>query len=255
MTIKTVYELLERCREKHGNFPPTDLYNEGWMLRLVLEWLSRHPGVGGPLAFAPSDRWYCEALLPTAFRPDFRGDPLSEARTHADGVIGDFQIGADRKGDLTALDGASRLLIVEAKMNSKLSSGVKNAPFFNQAARNVACLAEVMAAKKVRLTEGHDLGFFVLAPRAQIEAGVFRNQLDREHIRQTVQRRVAQYEGRNGDGFTKRKEWFETAFEPTLEMAKIQEIAWEEVLDMVADTDSAAGQELKAFYEDCKRFN
>ena len=39
---------------------------------------------------------------------------------------------------------ARQFVLLEAKLFNRLSSGVKNAPFFDQAARSVACMAEVL---------------------------------------------------------------------------------------------------------------
>ncbi|MCH7876577.1 MAG: hypothetical protein IH965_14945 [Gemmatimonadetes bacterium] len=38
-----------------------------------------------PFALMPRARWYSEALLPSQFLKRFRGDPLAEGWTHADG--------------------------------------------------------------------------------------------------------------------------------------------------------------------------
>jgi hypothetical protein len=92
MNMDRITALLQRCDCPKRNFPPTDLYNEGWMLRLVLDWLSVHPGINQDLAFSAADKCYSEALIPSAFLPRVRGDRFGEAWTHADGVIGDFAI-------------------------------------------------------------------------------------------------------------------------------------------------------------------
>jgi len=163
------------------------------MLRLVLDWLSSNPGVDHDLAFTTTDRWYSEALLPSAFLSRARGDKLAESWTHADGVIGDFAIGANREGDLSLVKGASRILVTEAKMFSKLSSRVKNASYFNQAARNVACIAEVICRAQVSPSSLEKIGFFVIAPESQINDGVFAEHMAPESIRSIVTRRVSEY--------------------------------------------------------------
>ena len=160
MIVDTIAMLLGRCDTPQKNFPSTDLYNEGWMLRLVLDWLSKNPNIEHDLSFCSSDSWYSEALLPSAFLARYRGDKLAESWTHADGVLGDFVIGANRDGDLTLIEGAKRILVTEAKMFSKLSSGVKNAGYFNQAARNVACIAEVIARTGKHPSSFDKIAFF-----------------------------------------------------------------------------------------------
>ena len=76
--------------------------------------------------------------LPSAFLPRFRGDPLAELHTNAYGVIGEFVVGSAGKSDLVLNENASHFVVLEAKIFSLLSKGVTHAPFFDQAARNVA---------------------------------------------------------------------------------------------------------------------
>src|SRR5579859_7149803 len=99
MTISRVCALLESLTTEQPHMPPTELYCEGWLLRIILDWYSTHQLSDDPLAFTESARWFSEALLPSAFRPRTRGDPLGESRSHADGVIGHFTIeGATKAG-------------------------------------------------------------------------------------------------------------------------------------------------------------
>ena len=192
--INRITKLLERSSSSERNFPPTDLYNEGWMLRLVLDWLSYNPGIEHELSFVSTDKWYSEALLPSAFLARFRGDSLAESWTHADGVIGDFVIGANREGDMTLVEGALRILVTESKMFSKLSSGVKNASYFNQAARNVACLAEAICRAQIIPSSLKNIGFFVIAPEQQIKKGIFARHITPNNILNKVSQRVAEYQ-------------------------------------------------------------
>lgn len=143
MVNERIAELLSMSVGPGRVFPPTELYNEGWMLRLVLDWFSRTPDCNYELRFLDGSGWYSEALLPSAFLSRKRGDVLAESWTHADGVVGHFSIGENGAGDLSLKDGATQFVVVEAKMFSKLSAGVTNARYFNQAARNVACIAEI----------------------------------------------------------------------------------------------------------------
>ena len=40
--IEIITELLQLSAREDRHFPATDLYNEGWLLRLVLDWFSGH---------------------------------------------------------------------------------------------------------------------------------------------------------------------------------------------------------------------
>ena len=249
MSIQRIARMLADCRSDTRVFPATDLYNEGWMLRLVLDWFASRPGIEHDLAFSLEDRWYSEALLPSAFLPRFRGDPLAESWTHADGVIGRFRIGAKGDGDLSLSPDSTRLVVTEAKMFSKLSSGVKNAAFFNQAARNVACIAEVIRLAQSIPDEMEQIGFFVIAPQSQIDSGTFSSLVQKDAIREVVAKRVAAYESED------RNRWFEESFVPLLDKIRIGEISWEALVMLISEHDPDFGPELADFYAKCIDFN
>ena len=153
-------------------FPPTLLFNENWLLRVILDWFSRAGLTHHKLLFGQNARWFSEALLPSAFLPRHRGDPLAESWTHADGVIGHFKIGGSGKGDLCLLPSPKQFVVLEGKIFSRLSPGVKNAPYFDQAARNVACMAEVLRRADCPSGRLATLGFYVLAPASQLMAAI-----------------------------------------------------------------------------------
>jgi hypothetical protein len=249
MSLERIGALLEKCGGPDNNFPPTDLYNEGWMLRLVLDWFSLNPGINHDLAFATTGKWYSEALLPSTFLARFRGDKLAESWTHADGVIGDFIIGAKRRGDLSLADGASRFVVTEAKMFSKLSSGVKNATYFNQAARSIACIAEVIFRVQILPSSFDKIGFLVIAPESQIKDGIFTEHLIPEKILRIVDRRVSEYQE------PEKNKWFEDWFIPTLEKIAIREVSWEELIGLIKQYDSLSGAQMDDFYGKCLEFN
>lgn len=185
--------LLDSFTGPHPHFPPTLLYNEGWMLGLVLHWVSMNPGINQPLAFIADGFWYAEALLPTSFLPRYRGDPLSESRTLADGVFGQVIIGKQVKADFEIQLDASHFVVCEARLYSKLSIDVKNAPIYDQAARNVACIAEVARRQGTNASHFCQLGFYVLAPKSQVVAGVFTRELEKSNIFEMVTERTRQY--------------------------------------------------------------
>ena len=59
-------------------------------------------------------------------------------------MIGHLNIGRRGATDLSLRPDATRFAVIEAKIYGKLSPGVRNAPFFDQAARSVACIAEIL---------------------------------------------------------------------------------------------------------------
>ncbi len=249
VAIERIAELLSKSVSPDRVFPPTDLYSEGWMLRLVLDWFNRNPDVQHELGFCKGSGWYSEALLPSAFLARKRGDSLAESWTHADGVIGRFLIGEDGAGDLSLKNGATQFVVAEAKMFSKLSAGVTNAKYFNQAARNVACIAEIAKRAGIAPSSFEDLAFYVVAPKARIDEGVFSEQMDIDAMREVVRRRVSEYED------PEKHQWFDEWFLPTLAAAKIRCISWEEILTVISEHKEADGQDLGEFYAKCLEFN
>lgn len=248
MFLKSFLNLLPNINQEIPNFPPTILYNEGWLLRLVVDWYSTSGISDHPLSFPKDGNWYSEARLPSAFLPRFSGDPLAESHTNADGVIGHFTIGSTGKTDLALNPDANHFIVIEAKLYSGLSKGVKNAPYFDQAARNIACIAEVLHRADCSPSLFMKLGFYVLAPEEQIKSRTFSRLLYKQSIMDKVRKRVSSYKGA-------RDEWFKDWFTPTLDIIDVNSISWESLLDIVRENDSQAGHDLSGYYLSCMRFN
>lgn len=249
--------MILRVARDNSNFPSTIFYNEGWLLRLVLDWFCRRDDLGDfPLKFAQGASWFSEALLPSQFLPRYRcqRDDLAETHTHADGVIGHFTIGIGAKAKTTLADGASQFLVTEAKLFSPLSPGVKNATSFDQAARSVACIAEVLFKAKRPARQLASLGFFVLAPKTQIDdKKLFQSLLARDSIHTKVSERVAQYVGSPNE--EEKISWLRDWFEPVLGSMQISCLAWENIIDFISSKDAGFGPELSSFYDQCLQFN
>ncbi len=243
-----ILDMLRSAGNGDPPFPPTVLYNENWMLRVVLDALVSRRGIAEAVPVTEGARWYSEALLPSAFLARVRGDPLAESYTHADGAVGQFGIGGVGKSDLVLDPDARQLSIVEGKMLSRLSRGVTNAKYFDQAARNVACIAEVLRIAERLPQNLEQLSFHVLAPRRQIESGIFQDLVTKESIAWKVEHRVQEYQGA-------RDEWFVDWFRPTLDAIDVGLVSWEELLEDIAEGDPGLGEDLTAFYQKCLQFN
>ena len=72
------------------------------------------------------------------------GECGAEARTHAYGIVAHFYVGASAKVDARILADAIQLIVIESKIYSPLSAGTRNAPGFDQAARSIACMTELL---------------------------------------------------------------------------------------------------------------
>ena len=169
----------------------TEIYNEGWMLRLTMNELEQELGgidAIGKISFEDFKKkkgilWFSEALLPTPFparsKDDhgkgvwFRG---GENHTHADAIAGFYSF--NDKGGVPDLEGkkkqetelkeiGSRFYVIEAKMNSELRQEVTKAKNYNQITRNIACIGKMIEISKKNLEaidEG-DIGFYLLCPK------------------------------------------------------------------------------------------
>ncbi|WP_435015920.1 hypothetical protein TA3x_003477 [Tundrisphaera sp. TA3] len=248
MITGRIKAMLEACEAGQPSFPPTVLFSEGWLLRVVLDWFAGHGGDRYPLSPMLGARWFSEAWLPSAFLPRHKGDALAESRTHADGVVGHFTIGDPGSSGLNLAADAHQLVVLEAKLFNRLSSGIRNALYYDQAARSVACMAEVLRRAGRPPESMTDLAFLIVAPRDRIDDGVFSRDLSAEAIRRKVRRRVDAYAG-------DRDAWYRDWFEPTLIRADLRCLAWEDVVETIAFHDPVAGQFIDSFYGKCLRFN
>ncbi|MCH7750186.1 MAG: hypothetical protein IH939_19045 [Acidobacteria bacterium] len=137
--------------------------------------------------------------------------------------------------------------MVEAKMASGLSAGTKHAPNFNQAARNVACIAHLVDSGLASLESLQNCGFVVVAPKERIAQGVFAA-VNRAEINRTVKTRAESFDASAA-------EWFERVFRPVLDQCSINVLAWETVLEAISTVDTSAGKWLREFYKQCLRHN
>jgi hypothetical protein len=225
------------------NFPFTDLYNESWLLRLVLDCLEGNPEVNSPLKFLDNARWFSEAYLPPPFLARFRKDKLAETHTHADGTIGHFSIGGTGKTDLVLDKAARQFVVLEAKMFSSLSKGIRADGDYDQAARTVACMCEIMSRARKDPNDIEILAHYVIAPRKQINRGVFHKHMNSQSIFDKVKRRVDAYKG-------DKDEWFHQAFVPAIKHFKIDCISWEDTIGSL-NLDNQTHSALRKFYQEC----
>jgi hypothetical protein len=230
------------------NFRPTELFNESWLVKLVFHQASKITDKDFPIGFLPRSSWFSESLLPTIFKARFQGDPLSESRTNADGVIGHFIIGSKGKADLDLHTNAEQFTVVEAKIGAPLSSGTSNAKYFDQAARNIACMAEVLRRARVHPSSLSRLDFVVLAPFHSIEKGTFSKEMNLTSIRSKVARRISEYEGALDN-------WISDFFEPLMDHLSLHSLSWEEAIDWIGKYENDASQKLEEFYRFCLQFN
>lgn len=248
MLINRMEPLLDWMQHGDSHLRPTQIYEEGWLLRIILDWFAHTETPAHALSFAEGATWFSEAMLPSAFPPRFRGDPLSEGRTNADGVIGHFTIGDDGKADLNLTPSATQFMVLEAKLFSPLSKGTTRAPDFDQAARNIACIAEVLHRADRAPAQLDQLAFYVLAPAVQINSGFFATAMQPNSVISKVAARVAGYEG-------DKDAWHERWFAPLMQQLTIQAISWEAIIAHIETHDAHSAAAISTFYARCLDVN
>ena len=248
MALARIQAMLESCATGASVFPPAELYNETWLLRLVLDWFSGHEAPDQIPSLPEGGKWFSEAWLPSAFLRRYRGDKLAESWTHADAAIGHFNVGTKGKAYITLSNGAAHFVVIEAKIFSRLSARVANASYYDQAARTVACIAEVLRRARCSPSSLSRLGFYVLAPESQIRRGIFDEQLKPESIQQKVKRRVDAYAGERDD-------WYSRWFQPTLARIDLRPASWEDLIGRIGRQDPVSADSIQAFYDRCIEFN
>jgi hypothetical protein len=251
----------ESAASDRPRFPPTEIFNEGWMLRLVLDAAERLKVKDHPLEFKDGAQWFSEALLLSPFRPRMRSDKLGEGFTNADAVVGHFLFNASTKAGLRIRSDATQLVVFEAKMFSNLSKGTTNAPEFDQAARNVACMAEAIAMSGRALPEFQTLGFFVVAPIKEKRSNAASNleQLTNvDSIRRAVANRIAGYEAATRSEAIPLRRWERDNLLPLIDLlastGRLAVLSWEDCIAKIAEHDPRVGAELHTFYEHCLTF-
>ena len=171
---KLAVEAMALCCDDIDKSPvaPSEVYNETWMLRMMLsfihdyyvdridnqcEELSR-------IASAVRRNWISEGGL----RPVFE----KEGPTWADAILGNIKLddqGETKRGVVVDSDNdKDGVIVIEAKMNSALASGITHASDYNQVVRNIACLAQLVMGKEL----AKDSAFFVFAPQSKINVWI-----------------------------------------------------------------------------------
>lgn len=246
-----VVAMLRRSFGDEPSFPPTELFSEGWMLRLLLE--SAYEGRGGvPFEFADGARWYSEARLSSAFAPRHRGDPHGEGQTHADGVVGHFAFRGTTTAGLTLEHPATQFVVIEAKMGSGLTPHTSKVSWFDQAARNIAAMAWTIHKSDVPVDQLDSLAFYVFAPVDRLDSEpTFSEFMDPGGVRHKIERRIDLYID-DAEALGRLGKFREATALAVLERITIASVSWEDLLDSV---DHELQPTLRQFYEECLRHN
>jgi hypothetical protein len=237
-----------------GNLLPTELYNEGWMLRLVLYWFNgTHKYSHEKITMKEGIHWFSEGRLESPFKKNEELTIPKEGYTRADGAYGNIELGNRGDSDIKLKEDCRQFVVTEAKMFSKYSEGIKRKKNYNQAARNIACMYQVVENYKENYGKSYhdieEIAFYTLLPESQIEKEVsFKKYTTVKHIKETIENRIEPYNG-------KMKEWFNSFNEFLEKKIKIDLISWEEIVIFIKSNDPEYGKMLSDFYDKCLEFN
>lgn len=249
--LDRIISILDAAGGLGTSIPPTLLYNESWLMRLMLSLeIEGIPCLPFPLE--PDTRWFSEARLPTRFARRSRLDKKGEPPTHADGVVGHFSFATNTKASLELNPEGSQFVVLEGKIFSTLRKDVKNAMDYDQAARSIGCMAQSLCRSRKPPELWKSLGFYLFAPQSQIDRGIFVNAMQKESIRAAIRGRIDSYqcEERN-----EMQEWVRLWFEPLLDRLESRCVSWEETIEKVNRYDSEAGAQMEQFYGRTLEFN
>lgn len=259
MVYDVISRLIQECdSDETACFPPTLIHNEGWMLRLVLNALETHRDIDLPFKFLDGARWYSEARLASPFAPRVRQDKQGEGFTNADAVVGHFSMRSATKAGLELRDDAKQFVVLEAKMYSNLSAGTKNAATYNQAARNVACMANALRQKRIAINDLASVGFYVLAPEKSLRHET--TNLERfthvDTIRSAIRDRVTAYNSEPHPYPDGNAPWASDDFTALVDRLEqrdaLKVVSWEECIEAIAKSAPKYGAALAHFYDRCK---
>ena len=253
----------------------SEVYNETWMLRMMLSFIHDYEkhitdqrNIYKELSYianAVEHKRIGEGGLMPVFN--------MEGTTWTDAILGNIKLGTKKlvkdkktkRGVVIGDESSVGVVVIEAKMNSALAPGIKNASDYDQIARNIACTALLVMNHEAIAKKS---AFFVFAPRSKIEKWKIGgcdledySDCKKEEFKKGLKEAVlttitnqfmdrGQLPARMFCGFEKGTDTdkqFRTAIERTVNNSLI--ISWEDIIQSVTSVDSEADREaLKAFY-------
>jgi hypothetical protein len=212
--------------EPKSMFLGTEIFNERWLLRLVVKkWLEGSGGSEfGFLPFPEDSSAYSEGQLYTPFR----GGARRERNTHVDGIVGDFSI-PDTKSGIRLNSGMSYITAFESKLYSALSPGVRYAPAYDQLSRTVACL--INSILRTDPKPGYLAHMVVI--RAEDNRHIKPADYTPDRIERTIADRLATFNANADQSDT--IERFASGWNRVLDNLDFHFLTWEEVLADLGD--------------------
>ena len=271
LLFKTIGNVGKEFIKEDGsnNFRPTEIYCEGWLLRSLIDYAQKENKGNSLLKMKDGSTWFSEALLdsPFAVQPNeekilanAKKNKLGEGQTNVDGVIGNFTIRENTKAGFVLDNDAKKFIVIEAKLYSPLSSGVKHNLDYDQVTRNLACMAWHIKKDGANLNEIKDTNFFVMVPDDYLDRdkkSKIKDHMNSSRIVNKVLKRVEEYKPHFPQYYSKLIKWYDEYFIPFMHRLNFSyeknRIHWKTAIEQVVRTDDQA--EFKEFYKLCKKYN
>jgi hypothetical protein len=232
--MKTV-ELLNKLYENLSQINPTIIFNEGWMVRILVEISINERLKFESIDFSDVKNFSSEALIDSPF---VRRVKNRESCTHTDIIFGDFTVNYEEHGKITVNPDAQILGIIEAKMGSGLSKKTTNADDYNQASRSICCLAH----NADKTPEKCALFFIVVAPETTIKKHKIKAQVEYNTIKAQIEKRFDTSHITNNPTIIDK-----------IDKCNILVISYEKwIAEIKNQSDKLL---MSGFYEKCKSFN
>lgn len=237
--MQSIIEIINSIGTPMPNVNPTVFYNEGWITRLLVLSSIQEKIKLGNVDFSCINNWTSEALISSPF---INAQNHREGYTHADIAVGDFKVDYSKRGKIIVNDDAILFGIIEAKMGSNLSKGTKHVKEYNQACRNLVCIAYNTLDKA-----DCKLFFYVVAPESKLEYHKINAQIALNTVKQQVDYRFNLHQSETNIYSQKEQ------IIAKIEKCDIKAISYEGWIDLFKN--STAHNDLQEFYEKAKIWN
>lgn len=256
LLMRNIEETLGLNKNEVVKMPSTIFFNEGWMLRIFLNWYSKNYMKISIEGLPKSNNWFSEASLRTIFSGK-RDSIGREGSTSADGVIGSFSMRDNKVSGITiSNDEKVEFAIIEAKIGSPLSKGVTYAKYFDQAARNVGCLITESFLANVKVDLIEQLTLIVLTSKNNVNYKEIKTLATKKNVITKLNKRYDEFIFANPNKIGVLKKWNvykEKLFK--LKKININVYTWEYILDLIKDIDHKFYEEYKHFYVQTLKHN
>ncbi len=256
--IQKLLELYEQSKLNKGNpkciFPETMIFNEGWLLRVILNRLMevkdvKDTNLSDFLPFPKDSKIYSEGRLTTPFKPITQQDTTStEKQTHIDGIVGDFELYETTKSGIKISDDFKYLSIFESKICSPLSSGTENEPNFDQVTRTISCM--IFHIMKFENLKERKIFLVIIYPKENKKIDALKyTENDNEFIKEEIKQKLSRYK-KGHEASSQELIEFESKYKEIIQNINIKFVNWEDILNEIKEDTL-----INEFYDLCKKFN